>query len=96
MNVLQNHACCGTVRSGTAHLVGSKLAHRHARAAGRCRHRTRPIAALQQPEEPDFDQIRLNDDFYRELGLDEDELDAQKSYEPDDIGAPICRAQPPR
>lgn len=93
MNVLQNHACCGTVQSGTMHLVGSKLAHRHPHAV---RHRTRPIAALQSPEEPDFDQIRLNDDFYRELGLDEDELDAQKSYEPDDIGAPICHAQPPR
>jgi hypothetical protein len=53
-----------------------------------CCHRKRPVArSLQVPDEPAYDDIQLDDAFYEDLGIDEDEREAQKSYEPDDIGA---------
>lgn len=46
---------------------------------------------LQVPNEPDFDDVKLDEAFYKELGIDEDEREAQKTYEPDDIGAAPVR-----
>lgn len=81
---MQHALCCGTPRIPVHHAFGK---HGFARAAGGGRRHTQLRAAMQQPEEPDFDQLKLDDAYYKEMGLDEDELDVQKTYEPDDIGA---------
>jgi hypothetical protein len=48
----------------------------------------RPVVrGLQVPHEPGYDDLKLDDAFYKELGIDEEEREAQKTYEPDDIGA---------
>lgn len=51
-----------------------------------CRRRS-TVRSLQIPGEPAYDDLKLDDAYYKELGIDEDEREAQKSYEPDDIGA---------
>ena len=47
----------------------------------------RALSDLQIPNEPDFDDLELDDDYYREMGMDEDELEAQTLHHADDTGA---------
>ena len=45
------------------------------------------VRGLQVPDEPEYDDLKLDDAYFKDLGIDEDEQEAQKTYEPDDIGA---------
>lgn len=66
---------------GRPKLACGNLRHQHA-GCSRSRHLAR---SLQVPNEPEFDDLKVDESLYKELGLDEDELEAQKTYEPDDI-----------
>lgn len=72
-----------TLPVGRPKLAYGTLRHQNA-GCSRARHVPR---SLQVPDEPGFDDLKLDEGLYKELGLDEDELEAQKTYEPDDIGA---------
>ena len=49
------------------------------------------VRGLQVPDEPAYDDLKLDDAYFKELGIDEDDQEAQKTYEPDDIGAACAR-----
>jgi hypothetical protein len=51
------------------------------------------VRGLQVPDEPEYDDLKLDDAYFKELGIDEDEQEAHKTYEPDDIGAACGTAQ---
>ena len=53
---------------------------------GQRRNRPRQVVTARM-DSPGFDDFELDDAYYRELGIDEDELEAQTTYHADDIGA---------
>lgn len=45
-----------------------------------------PVKVYAEKENPDFDEIELNDDYYKELGIDDEELESQNLFSASDIG----------